>query len=228
MQDLFIIEILAGSIVILCSLATSLYIRTKKNIPDYIQIFYLYPLSALFISFTTLTHELVFKMPKSNYNILVNLYFVIHLIFWYSFFTRYFGPGKRKLLVKRIFFITSLSVLTVIITTKFEFTNYKLGAVCNLNFVLYCLIYFISLFKNEPIYKISKEPSFWIITGLFFYSTFSLPLFPIFDYFRNNGLTQLSLTIVMVINLLIIIMHLFFIKGCLCLTRQHKAYLSLS
>ena len=227
MNNLLIIEIFVGSIVILCSLTIAIYIRPKKYTPSYIKNFYIYPLTALFISFTTIINMLIYRIPKFSYNILVNLFFTIHLIFWYFFFVNYFDNHKTKSLVKKIFFVTVVSTVTVITTNKFEFTNYKLGAISDLNFALYCLLYFISLFRNEPIRKITEDPSFWIITGLFFYSTFSLPLFPIFDYFRNNLLLQVSESVVMVINLLIIIMHLFFIKGCLCLTRQHKVSSSL-
>lgn len=227
MNQLFKIEIIVGTLIILCSLAFSLILRMTITGPSYFKNFYLYPLLVFILSLITVTNYCIITIPNIYINVFENFILIIENIFWGIFFLNFSNRKTRKYF--KIIFIFSISIVLVItVINKFSNLNHKIAAITNLGFTLYCLKYFISLFKNEPIKKITDEPMFWIVTGLFFYSVFSVPLFPLCEYFKNQNSYTLSLAFLSVINLVVIIMHLFFIKGCLCLIRQHKAYLSLS
>ncbi len=227
MNKLVNIEVIIGTIVIFCSLLIFLFVKKNITIPNYIKIFYLYPLTVFILSLITITDMYIYSMPRIFIDVFDNSILIIENIFWGIFFLRYFSNKKSKKYIKNIF-ISSLSIVLVLtIINKFNNQNFKIAAISNLGFTLYCLIFFISLFKNDPIKKITNDPMLWTVTGLFFYSVFSLPLFPLCEYFKNQNNFILAQVILCVINLLIIIMHLFFIKACLCLIRQHKASLSL-
>jgi DNA integrity scanning protein DisA with diadenylate cyclase activity len=49
----------------------------------------------------------------------------------------------------------------------------------------FCLYYFFELLKKPPVLELSKEPSFWIITGILFLLISITPLYLLFKFFKN-------------------------------------------
>jgi|GEM_PF-1416024 len=227
MIQIFKIEIIVGTIVILFSTLISFSIRRCTAIPYHFKIFYIYPLTAFILSLVTITNYHIYSISKIYINIFENSILLIENIFWGVFFLSYFNKKKARNNIKKAFISSLLVVLILTIINKFDTPNYKIAGVSNLGFVLYCLIFLNNLFKNDPVKKISELSIFWIVIGLFFYAVFSTSLFPLCEYLKNQNNSMLLIVILCVINLLVIIMHLFFIKGYQCLIRQHKASLYL-
>jgi hypothetical protein len=223
MDSLFKIEVIIGSIVILLSLSGAIFIRFKFEVPKFLRFFYLYPLLAFVLSIVTITNTFIYKLSKPVISTSESLYVIIEPIFWAYFFLSLFEDVKMKNLVKVISSILIVMTLFFIIKSDAEEYNHKVISINNLSYCLYCSFYFINLFRKDPLLTITKEPLFWIISGIFFYSAVSLPLFPFSDYYRKFYSRGYFLAYVSAINLVIIIMHLLFIKGCQCLTKQNQA-----
>ena len=223
MAQIFKLEIIIGTIIILSSLLTSILLRISLDNKIYFKYFYLYPLSAFLLSLVTIINYYFNSFSKSTVNTLQNVFVIIENVFWGFFFLKFSIERKtQKSYINKIFSLSLLTVLVLLFANKINTPNFKIVAISNLGFTLYCFTYFITIFKTEPKLKITKDPVFWIVTGLLFYSAFSLPLFPIAEYFKINNKITLTFVIISIINLLIIFMHLFFIKGFICLIRLHK------
>jgi hypothetical protein len=63
---------------------------------------------------------------------------------------------------------------------------YYLGAVELLFLIIPCLFYFIELFSKPSVKGLFQRPSFWITTGVFFYSFISIPMYSIIDYLLKS------------------------------------------
>src|SRR5258706_10115 len=87
--------------------------------------------------------------------------------FCWIFFVKIFNNNNFRKYIKPIFIFSLIIVSGLTILNKFNNPNFKIAAISNLGFTLYCLIFFIGLFKNNPVKKITDVPVFWIITGLF-------------------------------------------------------------
>jgi hypothetical protein len=214
------IEIIFGTAVIFCSFIMALKI-TKKNTSLHLKFFYLYPLLALCLSIFTITNNFVFTYSKLTVAIVENIYILLEPLFWGYFFLKLFDNKKAFFLTKIIFIFSVCLIIYLVVKNNLQNYNLQVLAINNLSYVFYCSIYFFDLFKNDPVKKLKSDTTFFIITGLFFYSAFSLPLFPVSDYFRSSNYS-LTVSIIWTVNFIIIIMHLFFIKGYLCLIKQTK------
>jgi hypothetical protein len=214
------IEVIIGTAIILCSFFMALKVR-KKNILLHLRFFYLYPLLALCLSIFTIINNLIFNYSRLTIAVVEKAYILLEPIFWGYFFLKLFHNKSTYFITKNIFIFSISLTIYLVITSSLENYNLQILSINNLSYVFYCSIYFFDLFKNEPVKKLKSEATFYIILGLFFYSSFSLPLFPVSDYFRSTN-HSLSMLIIWAVNFIIIIMHLFFIKGYLCLIRSTK------
>lgn len=223
MAILFKIEVALGSIAILLSLLGAISICVKPKLPKYLRVFYLYPLLGLVISLVTITNTFFYEFSKYFISVCESLYVILEPIFWGYFFLLFFENTKTKSLVKIISSILILLTLILVINSGGKGYNHEVMSINNLSYCFYCTIYFVNLFRTDPVLKIYNEPVFWIISGVFFYSAVSLPLFPFSDYYQRMNSRELFLPFISAINLVIIIMHLLFIKGYQCLIKQIKA-----
>jgi hypothetical protein len=223
MEILFKIEIVIGSLIIMLSLLGAIFICAQFNLPQYLRFFYLYPLLAFALSLVTITNTFFYKFSKYFISICESLYVILEPIFWGYFFVSFFKNAKTKNLVKIVSSILIFLTLFLVINSGAKGYNHEVVSINNLSYCFYCSIYFVNLFRADPLLTIYKEPLFWIISGVFFYSAVSLPLFPFSDYYRRLNSRELFLPFISAINLVIIIMHLLFIKGYQCLIKQIKA-----
>ena len=221
MRSFLKIEIVIGTIVILCSLVLSLFAFRKENTLTHLRRFYLYPLLAFYLSTVTFTDEFIITFSKSTITIAQYIYIFLEPIFWGTFFMILFRNKKRIALIRTIFIITLSLITFLAIRSNFNSHNHQIVSISNLSFTFYCGIYFFDLFRGEPIKLIKSDPTFYIVVGLFFYSALSLPFFSLSDYFKRSN-SFLYPMIICFLNLTIIIMHLFFIKGYLCLIKPTK------
>lgn len=222
MSKIFKIEIIIGTVVILISFITALKVNKTKEKPDNLSHFYLYPLLAFSLSILTFTENVIKKLDHRVSPYFESVYIVFELFLLGIFFLKTLKSDPSVKSLKTIFILCLIIITGLILRNNFKTYNYEAAAISNLFFCLCSCIYFKRLFLNEPIIIITQDSTFWIVSGIFFYSTFSLPLYPISAYFRNNEVYAVSQTLILLINLLVIIMHLFFIKSFLCLLKQTK------
>jgi hypothetical protein len=122
-------------------------------------------------------------------NTLISL---VELIVYYHFF---FKTIKSQFIIKlmKLLRIIFISIMIIFVTTQFSFLTNRfsyvteiIGVIEFLFLLLPCFTYFYELFKNDPVVNLYHRPSFWIVTGIFFYAIISIPYYLIDCFFVNN------------------------------------------
>jgi hypothetical protein len=64
-------------------------------------------------------------------------------------------------------------------------TNQRLYIIESLFFLSSCIVYMIELFRFPPYFKLVEQPSFWVVTGLFFFVVSTLPVTLLLNYLKQ-------------------------------------------
>lgn len=210
-----------GTGIILISFITALLIP-KNNIP-YMKGFFFCPLIALLVSINTICGSLFSMYSINLFFIIQNFMSLLDLLFWCTFFLIIFKNKKDADKIKILLAITLLVAVYLYFFSKVNNQNLHLIALAAICKTIFCIFFFYKLFKNLFYQNLLKEPSFWIVTGLIFYSCLSLPFYGLNSYFKFQFSSIIASNIFSISNMLLIIMHLFFIKAYICTMRVHKA-----
>lgn len=216
------IVIWIGTGVILISFIMALFIRRYKHIPYYMKSFYVYPLIALLISINTILFRYFNLYPAYALYFLQKNLLIIDFIFFGLFSNYLLRYNRYKNFIKIIFAIFAIATIYFTYSYDIDKPVYRAHVAVNLGKCLFCLFYFNSLFNDKDVLQLKKEPSFWIVTGVFFYSSITLPAYAIYDYLRANLSKFLSDGIFAATNMAIIIMHILFIQSYMCSARYKK------
>jgi hypothetical protein len=81
-----------------------------------------------------------------------------------------------------------------------------------------CLVYFYELFTTSKLLFLKNHPSFWIVTGILFYNSCTIPLFLLTGYFARKAPSYEHL-ISSLNYILYSILYLLFIRAYLCRTK---------
>ncbi len=210
-----------GTSVILVSFLISLFI--PKNKIAYMRGFYFCPLIALLLSINAI-YSLYFPVYfKDMLFTIQNCLFILDLLFWYHFFLKVLNNKKDSEKLEKLLLLTLLFAVYLIFFSTAGTKNLHVIALTAICKTIFCVFFYYKLFKNLYYQNILKEPSFWIITGLIFCSCLSLPFYGLHSYIKSQFSSLISSNIFSVSNMLIIIMHLFFIKAYLRTIQVHKA-----
>ena len=155
-------------------------------------------------------------------NFINNVTIFFHYSFLSFFIIKVIGNPILKCYLGIIFGLFFLAMLIFQINTDiFKIRNVAFS-IANCGLVLFSLVYYLQLFKGEPNINLLKEPSFWIISGIFISNSLLIPSNAASDYFFLD--LKVSNGILVVLNFIriipIYIFHLFLIKGHLCATTQ--------
>jgi hypothetical protein len=102
---------------------------------------------------------------------------------------------KNKTVTQLMKILRSLfiAVMVIFVTTRFSFMTNRFVYVSNLIGALEflfllpaCFVYFYEILKYDPLINLSHRPSFWIVTGIFFYSVLSIPFYLLSAFFDAN------------------------------------------
>jgi hypothetical protein len=112
---------------------------------------------------------------------------VVELLIYYHYFKIILKRNGVKIVLNSlqiIFLLLFMGYLVIVFFfsfKRFTFLSSLLGAL-EFCFILYpCIIYYLSMFKTYNEYPLLKRPTFWIVTGVFFFSLTSIPF-----YITNN------------------------------------------
>ena len=214
------IVICLGTFTILVSFVMAVYVRKRTGL-KYLQIFYFCPLIALLISINTLPYFYFDLFSSRVLFFLQNLLFLLDLLFWNIFFVFILKDKKEKIILKVAVFLLFLFLAILYYYENFFRPLFLIFSVSNLWKSFMCIVYYNSLFNSKPNLLIRKEPLFWIITGLFFFSNITLPQYSLHDYLKKQLPLELSNNLFSSTNISIIIMHLLFIKAYTCLLNKY-------
>ena len=215
--------IFIGTLIIFISLIFSLFIHKRKYFNNYLIGFFFCPLIALMISVNTISLTIFIKDQKIlNYSI-QNILLLLDLIFWRIFFLNLFKENIDFRRVNGVFIVTLILAFISYLFNDLSNPNLHTLSIFNICKTIFCIYYFYKLFKNIPNKNIKLEPAFWIITGLLFYSVLSIPFYTLHSFIRSRFSDIFARNIFAISNILIIVMHIFFIKAYLCIIQQPKA-----
>lgn len=204
---------------IFLSFATAFANRKKNLTPKYIRLFYIYPLMILILSTNALLVTLI-QLYSIKIASLIEQYFTTaDFIFWIVFFYQLF---KDSTILKKFVFLVSLVILVLItFVTYHPLSTYINLGISNIGKCLFCLAYFYDLLHSVPKVILRFEAVFWIVLGLFFNTAVTIPIYLTIHYLNINH-SEISQQIFSLTNIAIIIMHLLFIKGQLCILLPQK------
>lgn len=211
------------SFVILLSFLFSLKLVKNKAIPYYMNYFFWYPLVALIIAIPLFIIANFF-WSYYRYGSILNVFSLIFHYSFLSFFIIKVMPNNQNKRFPKILFIVFLFLIIAALTIK----NVRIRSAvafptANLGLVVFSVIYYYKLFNNLPVLDLKNEPSFWIITGVFFCMSIHIPLSATVEYLYHKIPTH-NLRIFMSLGAFCyIIMHIFFIKAFLCSIHPQKS-----
>lgn len=185
--------------------------------------FFLCPLIALLASINSICGRF-FSLYQTDSFFTVQIFlFLTDFIFWFSFFLQIINEKKDRIQLKILLLTILFLALYLLFFSKVDKRNMHIVALTAICKTVFCIFFFYKVFKNVLYENILKEPAFWIITGLFFCSTLSLPFYALYSYIKAQFSPLITSTFFSFTNILIIIMHLFFIKAYLCTIQVSRA-----
>lgn len=145
-----------------------------------------------------------------------NISLIFHFCFLGIFIIKTITNKLIHIFLKTFFVIFLCLIIFLLVIKDIKENNRTAFAFANFGLIFFCIIYYHQLFNNIPILNLKQEPSFWIITGIFFCMSIHIPILITTDYLRyqisiSNYRLLLSCPLFSYT-----IMHLFFIKACLC------------
>lgn len=210
----------------LCMVASSiisLRLIKSEQVPDYMKKFYLYSVAAgVFAVYNFL--QKYYSISTKNVAGLVNSILLLYHFIFLSLFIYKVIPknntGKNVIYLFALFLIVILYFLITNDPSKPQSTAY---AFANFGLVIFCCVYYLKLFEDMSAINLVKEPSFWIINGIFFCMCATIPINSLRDYFLDKIPYNLFLLMGAIISFAYGVMHLFFIKAYICSINRLKA-----
>ena len=221
MSTLNLTVIWIGTAVILISFVMAILIPVYKS--TYMKGFYFYSLIALLTSINTILGSLFLLYSSKLFYIIQSILSLSNLVFWTLFFLILLKDRIYSRIIYFLFICTLLLAVYLLNMSYINKPNLQIRALINMCQTIYCIFFYHNLFKNITYQNILLEPSFWIVAGLIFFSCLSLPIYALNSYIKQEFPLIISANIFSISNMLIIIMHLFFIKAYLCTIRLHRA-----
>jgi len=144
----------------------------------------------------------------------------VELWVYYYFFFRVIQNSivKRIMKILLIIFTTVFVVLAIFKiyeSDSIRYTSEIIGAAEFLFLLLPCFTYYFELLAIKTTEDLFKRPSFWIVTGIFFYSAISIPYYLIGNFLQINNYHSQIVTFLM-FYIPFSISFLFLTKAFLC------------
>lgn len=146
---------------------------------------------------------------------------IVEVLVYYQFFIRLFNNSTIQyylLQIRKIYLLLVIVCLVGWLLKNDYLLNYitKLTEVIGLIFLLApTLFYYRYLLNNTATYSVFDRPSFWIVTGIFFYALASIPLLLIARYITRE--TEMGRIIVTALYYTPYIVHFILLtKAFLC------------
>jgi hypothetical protein len=123
---------------------------------------------------------------KKNNNFIYNFFTVIEFCFYMFLLSLIINNLKAKKYIRVCaIFYALISVSNIIFfqgMKMFHTITYSLGC---LLIVAVCIYYFLELFRSPKAIKLSKDPAFWICSGLLFFYCCGFPLYAFINFWAR-------------------------------------------
>jgi len=132
------------------------------------------------------------KFVSEFVNITNTLIAFVELLVYFYYFDKILEGRKIKKILALLAIIYS-TIVMIFLATRFSFITNRYGYVAYITgaiefvFLLFpCVYYFLQLFKTNSPLQLNERPSFWIVTGIFFFSLISIPYYLLNKYFIST------------------------------------------
>lgn len=184
--------------------------------------FFWYPLLGFIVSLPAIFGFLFSKRLYPIASSINNISLFFHFSFLSFFIIRAIPDRKNDYFFKIIFGIFFALIALLLVNGNIKKINGLAFATANLGLTFFCMIYYYRLFINPPIINLRAEPSFWIITGIFFCMALHIPIYATYNYLYKKITEPNFLLLKSITAFCYTIMHLFFIKAYLCSVHPQK------
>lgn len=211
------------SVVILISFLFSLKLIKNRSIPKYMYRFYWYNIVAILVTLFFLLQLHFFG--KLNLALGLNNISVLFHFTFLSFFVIKVIPNHNKkalLFLKLIYFVIVFFTIKFFINTNITKQINAAFSIINLGLFIFTLTYYFQLLNTTPKFNLLSEPSFWVITGIFFSSALLFPVSTALDYLPVNSIKNNLFIINLALSIPCILFHLFLIKAFICSIKTAK------
>lgn len=199
------------------SFALSL-LHLRGRSPLYLKLFSGYLLIAIIIQY--FASWLVSTYGRNT--ILYNFYAVFYFTFYLFVLKEVISSPRVKKIIRYILFIypvlTVCNILFIQGIRNWNSVGYSLGSLLVVAFSIY---YFYELFKRPQFTALSKEPAFWLCSGLLFFYACSFPFLGLANFVQNAPEVILR-NLSTILTLLNIFLYTSFIIAFLCRWRVKK------
>ena len=221
LQKRFYIEIIMWIVELMAIILGFLYVR-RQILGKLFLIYLIVDFAILHIGFYL---QYFIKRPfltSSFINHTNTLISLIELIIYYHYFKIVIENPKTKVLINTLT-IVYISVVLLFVTNNFKFisTNFSylsyLISATGFAFLLFpCVSYFFELMTKNSSESLLEKPSFWIVTGVFFYSIISIPYYLLDNLLNTNRSTYRIMLSAIFFYFPFTLNFLFLIKAFLC------------
>ena len=221
--DIFFISNLALWTFNLLALAISMLYCYREFNPSYLKIFpmYLFVSIAIEILVSSQIDRAFHFRPFGSYQpylrmVFYNLFTLFELIVFAWFLFQVIRSIKIK--VTLIILLSMFIIFFILYSILKGLDNFNDIAVAleSIIIIIPCLTYFREIFTwKEPV-DLLREPSFWLVTGIFFYLATIFPLYVTRPYLTTNGFMGVTKSLYSINNFALSITYLLFIRSYTC------------
>ncbi len=191
----------------------------KKNKPLYFKYIITFIILGLLLSANTIVNNNDIWFSNKKISILIEQSLLIFQslmlgLFFIEVLNKSVFVRDTKLLLFASIFI-QIALLIIGFSTN---TEIKPIISSNLFLLIFSFFYLKDLMKNRPTLILIKSSVFWIVMGIFYFSTISFPINSLIPFIaKNHEYRNLRSQIFSISNISLIVLYLFIIKSYLCL-----------
>ena len=205
---------------ILASFLASLTVYAWSYRKIYLQVFPFF----LFITLVIEAFGSYASAHGKNNMYLYNYFSTFEFLFYMWVISRIISSRRMRSLMWIIMgtyaIITVLNILLIVKKTELHVTTYATGC---LLIVMFCIYYFLELFRRPKSIQLSRTPEFWICSGLLFFYCCGFPLYALITFWGDLVIANF----VFIITILNSFLYSLFAIAFLCRVNSRKYTLSL-
>lgn len=196
----------------------------RRSSPPYLRIFPVYLFVSLAVEVIAgafigkVFHFSIFgdHQPYAK-KVIYNLYTLFELyVFAWFLFQVLRSSLIRRLLIALVILFSIYFIFYLLQTDIGKKNNMSLIVLESLIIIIPCLTFYRELFTGKEPIDLLKTPSFWLVTGIFFYLATIIPLCAATDYMFSHGLTKAVRNLASINSFALVVTYLLFIKGFTC------------
>jgi hypothetical protein len=199
-------------IVIIVCFFSSLSVYFQADPPFYLKLF------PFFLSLTLVIEAIgSYLTNHDRTNIpLYNFFSVFEFVFYFFLLREIISNKRIRKFTLYLFWIypllSTINILFVQKISQFHTMTYSLGC---LLVVFISIFYFFELFQMKQSIKLSRDPAFWICSGLLFFYSCTFPLFGLLN-FLNNAPLFIDRNLGSILTIMNVLLYLLFTIALLC------------